>query len=520
MNNFNSASLYVGNLSSDISESSLYEIFSQVGLISSIRVCRDALTRRSLGYAYVNYHNPLDASEALERFNNNSIMGKPCRIMYSQRDPSLRKSGIGNIFIKNLNKSIDHKSLFDTFSTFGNILSCKIALDDQGKSKGYGFVQFETQEMADRAIENVNGMMLMDKQVFVGKYIPRKERIKTQESPDYNNIYVKNLPETFDEASFIELFKVFGQITSNIIISHDNGKYGFVNYERSEDARKAVEEMNGKTIDGRVLYVGRAQTKAERQAELRQKTQADYTAPLTAVNLYIKNINDDVTEARLKAEFGAFGPITSAEVMKDDRGNSRGFGFICFANHDDATRAVQEMNLKIWDNKPIYVAFAQKKEARRAELEAIRLKSATAHSPHFHGGPLPYPSAGQPPMYFPNSVHQQPYMYPPPQMFQPPSRNRWNNSPQRQFQVPPQFMRPINQRPSRGHQFQQRYPNARGGHMNRFNNYNHSNNNYYQNNNRNVYPGAQPPPPPPPPARLEPDVEEVLVLDYSRVRIS
>ena len=50
--------------------------------------------------------------------------------------------------------------------------------------------------------------------------------------------------------------------------------FGFVSFETPEEAQTAVDDLNGKDMDGKTVYCGRAQKKAERQAELKKKFDA------------------------------------------------------------------------------------------------------------------------------------------------------------------------------------------------------------------------------------------------------
>ncbi|KAM7320217.1 hypothetical protein ACRRTK_020660 [Alexandromys fortis] len=368
------ASLYVGDLHPDVTEAMLYEKFSSAGPILSIRVYRDVITRRSLGYASVNFEQPADAEHALDTMNFDVIKGKPVRIMWSQRDPSLRRSGVGNVFIKNLNKTIDNKVLYDTFSAFGNILSCKVVCDENG-SKGHGFVHFETEEAAERAIEKMNGMLLNDRKVFVGRFKSRKEREAElgARAKEFTNVYIKNFGDHMDDETLSDLFGRFGQVLSVKVMTDEGGKskgFGFVSFEKHEDAQKAVEEMNGKELNGKHIYVGRAQKKVDRHTELKRKFEQvtqDRNIRYQGINLYVKNLDDGIDDERLQKEFSPFGTITSTKVMMEG-GRSKGFGFVCFSSPEEASKAVSEMNGRIVATKPLYVALAQRKEERQAHL--------------------------------------------------------------------------------------------------------------------------------------------------------
>jgi polyadenylate-binding protein len=384
----------------------LYEVFNSVGPVGSIRVCRDSVTRRSLGYGYVNFHSVKDAERALDTLNYSNIKGRSCRIMWSQRDPSLRKSGAGNVFVRNLDPNIDNKALYDTFSLFGNILSCKVASDASGKSRGYGFVHFETEDAAKQAIERVNGMQIGEKTVEVMTFVKCDDKEKAD---SFTNVYVKNFPVEWDEAQLKEEFGKFGTVASLIVMTDDKGrKAGFINYESNEMAKEAIAQMHEKDLrtdeqkkeaegkepetgaDGHpdhLVYAAKAQSKAERAREYRQKFASEGgKGGAQGVNLFVKNLDDASTDDSLKELFEPFGTITSAVATKDDKGNCKGFGFVCYATPDEATKAVTEMHLKVVKGKPLYVGLAEKREARQERLRQRYTAGPKGGKGGFKGG--------------------------------------------------------------------------------------------------------------------------------------
>lgn len=82
-------------------------------------------------------------------------------------------------------------------------------------------------------------------------------------------------------------------------------------------------------------YVSKFIKKQEREAPCED---------LKFTNLYVKNFDDDLTEDLLREKFSIYGKVHNAVIMRDEKGKSRGFGFVNFYSHEDAKRAVEGLN--------------------------------------------------------------------------------------------------------------------------------------------------------------------------------
>lgn len=402
-------SLYVGDLHKDVNERMLYEVFKTYGEVAGVNVCRDSYSKESLGYAYVNFKEKDSAEKAMSALNYTEIQGLPCRIMWVVKDPEARRAGKGNIFIRNLHPSITNRDLYETFSQLGKLLSCKVATTKEGKSKGYGYVHFEEEEVANLAIKEVDGKVIEDMEVSVSKFIPKRER-DAYKASSWTNIFVKDLPEEIKtDEQLQEIFSEYGTILSpKLMFDKQTGKaFGFVNFEDHESAAKAVEGMNGAEVNGKTLFVSRAQKKSERVALLKkqhEQRKRELQKKYQGKNLYVKNLEDNITEDDLIAAFSEFGNITSCAIMKDEKAYSKGFGFVCFETEESAKAAIENMRNRTLPGgkKLLFVALHEPREQRnrRMQQNKKRRKQQQMGFPAMYAQPRPayYPPYGAVPM--------------------------------------------------------------------------------------------------------------------------
>ncbi|XP_059167531.1 putative mediator of RNA polymerase II transcription subunit 26 [Physella acuta] len=302
------ASVFVGDLPSNVNESELYQKFSQIGTVLSVKLCRDFESGTPLGYGYVVYQEYEDAEKAVETFNFDVLQNHNIRVIMADKI-NLCQFMQGHVFVKNLDRSVDSNILYRAFSSFGKIIACKVP---QGKkcSKCHGFIQYETETDANSAINNMNGAMFYGKKIFVGHFLHRDQRDTPTDTPpgtpsasapatSLRTVYIKNLGPTVDSVFLKITCSPYGDVSNVKIIRDADGSskgFAFVTFKKVEEAVKAIEMLNGKEIDGRVLFAGPAMKKSGRKSQQLPQYPAEHEFREIVIEDCLDIVNDAQTK--------------------------------------------------------------------------------------------------------------------------------------------------------------------------------------------------------------------------------
>lgn len=80
------------------------------------------------------------------------------------------------LFVASLSFKIRDAELTEIFASVGEVVSAKVILDRDGRSKGFGFVEMATQEEAEQAIIKLNGSNQFGRDIVVNKQKPQEKK--------------------------------------------------------------------------------------------------------------------------------------------------------------------------------------------------------------------------------------------------------------------------------------------------------------------------------------------------------
>lgn len=284
--------LFIGDLEPSVTEDVLRKTFGKYESLTSVKICVDSNSGKSLGYGYLNFADSGDAERATEEFNYKPIKGQEVRIMPSLRNSFYRKNVGTNVFFSNLpleDRKLTTRVFYDTFKKYGKILSCKL-----DKRKDIGFIYFDNDQSARKVISDYNGNEFFGNKILCGihfdkdfrKYPEFEKRISNLDSitvameelttedsgkaiieresgsqvPHPNAVFVKNLPMDCTNEEILNFFSTIGPVKSVFSSKAPkfNSLWAFVTYKRGSDTSKSIQYYNDKEYKSRRLIVSKA----------------------------------------------------------------------------------------------------------------------------------------------------------------------------------------------------------------------------------------------------------------------
>ncbi|XP_045168214.2 RNA-binding motif, single-stranded-interacting protein 2-like isoform X5 [Mercenaria mercenaria] len=146
-----------------------------------------------------------------------------------------------NLYIRGLNPNTTDKDLVNLCSPYGKIISTKAIVDQTtNKCKGYGFVDFETNQAAEVAVQALQAQGI-------------QAQMAKQQEQDPTNLYIANLPLYFSEQNLENMLKDYGTVISTRILRKPDGVsrgVGFARMESKEKCEQVINGFNGKILPG------------------------------------------------------------------------------------------------------------------------------------------------------------------------------------------------------------------------------------------------------------------------------
>jgi len=210
-------------------------------------------------WAQVVFENEEWANKARHELNgeilipklSKDLKGKPIRICIFESKNSIHKEKNINqsLLIKNIDNKMTQKEFYNIFLKFGDIESAKIEYDENGNSKGYGYIYYTNENDAEEAKKNLNGKKFYDKVINIVNLIPSKSIISSQGKN--LTLFVVNFPLEFNDNDLKKLFEKYGNIKYASVVKDNNGKskgIGFITFSSFEETSKCISNIKTNQI--------------------------------------------------------------------------------------------------------------------------------------------------------------------------------------------------------------------------------------------------------------------------------
>ncbi|KYQ88461.1 putative RNA splicing factor [Tieghemostelium lacteum] len=194
--------------------------------------------------------SPQGASKSIKEKPTSSVSGSTPPTAETIKEPD-EESDQRTVFISNLSPNIAKQDLFEFFAPAGKVIDVSLIIDRvTNKPKGVGYVEFENVQQVQSAVQ-MSGKMVMGQPIAVHTIQPEKKATKS--STGNARIYVGFIHLNANEDQIRNIFLPYGEIEFINIHTKPGSKYAFVQFRNSENAKKAIQELNGSEFMGKNL---------------------------------------------------------------------------------------------------------------------------------------------------------------------------------------------------------------------------------------------------------------------------